>query len=158
MTDKYDAIVVGGGHNGLVCSALLAQSGKQVLLLEANKRALAVMAEIEEMTTRLAALEDVTGGRVGVMGISLGGYLAPWLLRGGTAHVLEVGGYLTMLLAIALPPVCVACQRIEGIEALALEMAAYSRLRYGMMSPFISAYAQARVLGSKCFRALGGRR
>ncbi len=37
MTDKYDAIVVGGGHNGLVCSALLAQSGKQVLLLEANK-------------------------------------------------------------------------------------------------------------------------
>jgi phytoene dehydrogenase-like protein len=36
MTDRYDAIVVGGGHNGLVCSALLAQSGKQVLLLEAN--------------------------------------------------------------------------------------------------------------------------
>ena len=38
MTDKYDAIVVGGGHNGLVCSALLAQSGKQVLLLEANEQ------------------------------------------------------------------------------------------------------------------------
>lgn len=36
MTDKYDAIVVGGGHNGLVCSALLARSGKQVLLVEAN--------------------------------------------------------------------------------------------------------------------------
>jgi len=36
MTDKYDAIVVGAGHNGLVCSALLARSGKQVLLLEAN--------------------------------------------------------------------------------------------------------------------------
>jgi phytoene dehydrogenase-like protein len=36
MTDKYDAIVVGGGHNGLVCSTLLARSGKQVLLLEAN--------------------------------------------------------------------------------------------------------------------------
>jgi len=36
MTDKYDAIVVGGGHNGLVCSALLAKSGKQVLVLEAN--------------------------------------------------------------------------------------------------------------------------
>jgi phytoene dehydrogenase-like protein len=36
MTDKYDAIVVGGGHNGLVCSALLARSGKQVLVLEAN--------------------------------------------------------------------------------------------------------------------------
>jgi phytoene dehydrogenase-like protein len=36
MTDKYDAIVVGGGHNGLVCSALLAKAGKQVLVLEAN--------------------------------------------------------------------------------------------------------------------------
>ena len=38
MTDKHDAIVVGGGHNGLVCAALLAKSGKQVLLLEANEQ------------------------------------------------------------------------------------------------------------------------
>jgi len=38
MTNKYDAIVVGGGHNGLVCSALLARSGKRVLLLEANEQ------------------------------------------------------------------------------------------------------------------------
>ncbi|MDH3266227.1 MAG: NAD(P)/FAD-dependent oxidoreductase, partial [Gammaproteobacteria bacterium] len=36
MTDRYDAIVVGGGHNGLVCAALLGKSGKQVLVLEAN--------------------------------------------------------------------------------------------------------------------------
>jgi len=36
MTDKYDAIVVGAGHNGLVCSALLAKAGKKVLVLEAN--------------------------------------------------------------------------------------------------------------------------
>lgn len=36
MTNKYDAIVVGGGHNGLVCSALLAKAGKSVLVLEAN--------------------------------------------------------------------------------------------------------------------------
>ena len=38
MTDKYDAIVVGGGHNGLVCAALLGRSGKQVLVLEANEQ------------------------------------------------------------------------------------------------------------------------
>jgi len=37
MTERYDAIVVGGGHNGLVCAGLLAQKGKTVLLLEANE-------------------------------------------------------------------------------------------------------------------------
>ena len=36
MTDSYDIIVVGAGHNGLVCSALLAKAGKKVLVLEAN--------------------------------------------------------------------------------------------------------------------------
>ena len=36
MGDKYDAIVVGAGHNGLVCSALLAKAGKSVLVFEAN--------------------------------------------------------------------------------------------------------------------------
>jgi phytoene dehydrogenase-like protein len=36
MESRFDAIVVGAGHNGLVCSALLAKSGKRVLVLEAN--------------------------------------------------------------------------------------------------------------------------
>ncbi|MCW5578165.1 MAG: NAD(P)/FAD-dependent oxidoreductase, partial [Dokdonella sp.] len=30
----YDAILVGGGHNGLVCAAYLAKAGKRVLVLE----------------------------------------------------------------------------------------------------------------------------
>ncbi|MFQ5614064.1 MAG: phytoene desaturase family protein [Anaerolineae bacterium] len=34
MTSKYDAIIIGGGHNGLVAAAYLARAGKKVLLLE----------------------------------------------------------------------------------------------------------------------------
>jgi phytoene dehydrogenase-like protein len=38
MTDRYGAIVIGAGHNGLVCATLLAKSGKSVLVLEANEQ------------------------------------------------------------------------------------------------------------------------
>ena len=34
MTKQYDAIIIGGGHNGLVCGAYLAKAGLKTLLLE----------------------------------------------------------------------------------------------------------------------------
>ncbi len=38
MTDRWDAIIVGAGHNGLVCAALLAKEGRRVLVLEAAEQ------------------------------------------------------------------------------------------------------------------------
>src|SRR5215475_1442930 len=34
MTQDYDAIVIGGGHNGLVCGAYLARAGHRTLVCE----------------------------------------------------------------------------------------------------------------------------
>ena len=33
---QYDSIIIGAGHNGLVCAAYLARSGQRVLVLEAS--------------------------------------------------------------------------------------------------------------------------
>ncbi|MDX1437668.1 MAG: NAD(P)/FAD-dependent oxidoreductase [Anaerolineales bacterium] len=37
MNNKFDAIVIGGGHNGLVTAAYLARAGKKVAVLEARR-------------------------------------------------------------------------------------------------------------------------
>ena len=34
MADDYDAIIIGGGHNGLTCGAYLAKAGLKTLVLE----------------------------------------------------------------------------------------------------------------------------
>ena len=34
---KYDAIIIGGGHNGLVCASYLSKKGYKILILEKNE-------------------------------------------------------------------------------------------------------------------------
>jgi phytoene dehydrogenase-like protein len=48
MANRYDAIVIGGGHNGLVNAAYLARAGKKVLVLE-RRRVLGGAAVTEEI-------------------------------------------------------------------------------------------------------------
>ncbi|MEC7768961.1 MAG: FAD-dependent oxidoreductase, partial [Acidobacteriota bacterium] len=48
MTSRYDAIIIGGGHNGLVTAAYLARGGKKTLVLE-RRRVLGGAAVTEEV-------------------------------------------------------------------------------------------------------------
>src|SRR5262245_50357425 len=38
MTDRNRILLIGAGHNGLVCAAYLAKAGRDVLVLEASDR------------------------------------------------------------------------------------------------------------------------
>ncbi|HBK81668.1 MAG TPA: hypothetical protein DDZ83_18695, partial [Nitrospinae bacterium] len=36
--ESYDGIIIGSGHNGLICGSYLARAGMKVLVVERNSR------------------------------------------------------------------------------------------------------------------------
>jgi len=66
----YDAILVGGGHNGLVCAAYLAKAGKKVLVLERR-----------HVLGGAAVSEEVTPGFTYSVCSYVVSLLRPWIIR-----------------------------------------------------------------------------
>lgn len=68
-TTRYDAIVVGAGHNGLVAAAYLAKAGLRTIVLERRERAGGLLAaEVDGWTLgESLVVQDVGGLRPGVV-------------------------------------------------------------------------------------------
>ena len=56
MTERWDAIVIGAGHNGLVCATYLARAGRKVLVLERSS-VLGGMAGTRQFAVRCGAAQ-----------------------------------------------------------------------------------------------------
>jgi phytoene dehydrogenase-like protein len=61
----FDAVVVGGGHNGLVCAALLGKAGLRVVLLERRERVGGSAATATLATARVPLLAHTVGRLAG---------------------------------------------------------------------------------------------
>jgi phytoene dehydrogenase-like protein len=67
--ERYDAVIVGGGHNGLVAAAYLAKAGLRTLVLERRSRAGGALAteEVAPGVRAPVAADGVGGLRAGVI-------------------------------------------------------------------------------------------
>jgi phytoene dehydrogenase-like protein len=61
MTNRYDVVVVGAGHNGLTCAGYLARAGLKVLVLERRDRVGGLCTEYEFMPGFKASMPNSPG-------------------------------------------------------------------------------------------------
>ncbi len=81
MADRYDVVVIGGGHNGLVAASYLAKAGRSVLVLERR-----------EVVGGIAVTEElIPGYRFSTCADAASSYLAPEIAAdlGLSSHGLE---------------------------------------------------------------------
>lgn len=104
MTD-YDAIVIGAGHNGLVCAALLAKAGRKVLVLESR----------QTVGGAAATEEFVDGFSVSSAAHLLMGLQPPVVKDLGLSPVLASDNLWTLSLAADGPPVRLREGIAEGV-------------------------------------------
>ncbi|MGH2871126.1 MAG: phytoene desaturase family protein, partial [Solirubrobacteraceae bacterium] len=90
MPDEYDAVIVGSGHNALVCAAYLARAGWGVLVLERAERPGGAVASAE--LTRPGFVHDVCATNMNLflgspVAAQLGGELERHGLRWATSSL-----------------------------------------------------------------------
>ena len=103
MAAKYDAIIVGGGHNGLVAAAYQARAGRKVLVLERR-----------EIVGGCAVTEEVWPG----YRVSTGAYLTSLLPERRRAEGIGYWGLSSIAAVAVAPPLAFWLMRHGGWAAV----------------------------------------
>ncbi|MEE8370516.1 MAG: NAD(P)/FAD-dependent oxidoreductase [Sphingomonadales bacterium] len=119
MTDAHDVLIIGAGHNGLICAAYLAKAGRKVLVLERS----------DQPGGAAVTAEFVPGFRVSACAHILH-MLQPKIIRDLNlkAHLLEVGGPSIDTIALAGDGnhLTISRHKIEGAGVSEADKAAYT--------------------------------
>jgi phytoene dehydrogenase-like protein len=98
-TERYDAVIVGGGHNGLVTAGYLAKAGLQTLVVERRERAGGLLAseEIAPGVRAPVAADEVGGLRPDVVrDLGLGSHGFEAVEPQAVAFAPSAGGSVTL--------------------------------------------------------------